>query len=65
MEFIKSVLGGKDKHKALPSIVTHCILGNFHAFLSSADYFLKLTFCKYSLRNTNRMSNSFDPDQSQ
>ena len=34
-----------------------------HAFLSSADFFSKLTFWKNSFRNTIRMSNNLDPDQ--
>ena len=36
---------------------------NFHAFLSSAEFFSKLTFSKYSFRNTIKVSNSLDPDQ--
>ena len=45
-------------------IVTLCILGNFSCFfLSSADFFSKLTFSKNSFRNTFRVSYSLDPDQ--
>ena len=38
-------------------------MGNFHAFLSSADFFSKSTFLKNSFRNTMRVSNSLGPDQ--
>ena len=34
-------------------------------FLSSVDFFLKLTFSKKYFRNTIRVSNSMDPDQAQ
>ena len=36
-----------------------------NAFLSSADFLQKLTLSKNSLRNTIRVSNSLDPDQTQ
>ena len=35
----------------------------FHDFLSSADFFFKSTFSKYSFRKTIRVSNSLEPDQ--
>ena len=35
----------------------------FHAFLLSADFFLKSTFLKNYFRSTIRVSNSLDPDQ--
>ena len=35
----------------------------FHDFLSSADFFSKLTFSKNSFRNNIRGSNKLDPDQ--
>ena len=43
--------------------LTHCLLGNFFAFLSLADFLPNLTFSKNSFRNTIRVSNSFDQDQ--
>ena len=42
--------------------LTFCMMGNFHAFLSSADFF-KITFSKTSFKNTIRVSNGLDPDQ--
>ena len=45
----------------IPTILTLSPLGNFHAFLSSADFF-KIYFSKNSRRST-RVSNSLDPDQ--
>ena len=33
--------------------------------LSSADFFSKLTFPKYTFRNTIRVSNDLDPNQDQ
>ena len=39
------------------TIITLCLLGNFHAFLSS-----KSTFWKNTFRNTIRVSNGLDPD---
>ena len=38
---------------------------NLHTFLSSADFFLKLTFSKNYFRNTIRVTNSFDSHQDQ
>ena len=38
-------------------------MGNFQAFLSSADFFSKSTFSENSFRNTIRVSNSLDPGQ--
>ena len=38
-------------------------LGNFYAFLSSADLFQNQFFFKTSFRNTIRVSNKLDPDQ--
>ena len=36
----------------------------FHAFfVVTADFFSKSTISKKSFRNTNRVTNSFDPDQ--
>ena len=35
----------------------------FHDFLSSADFFQKLTFSKNYFRNTIRVPNSLDPDR--
>ena len=43
--------------------LTLCMLGNWHVFLSSADFFSKSTFLKNSSRNIIRVSNSLDPDQ--
>ena len=43
--------------------VTLCILGNFYAFLSFADFFSKSTFWKNSYRNSIRVTNRLDPDQ--
>ena len=43
--------------------LTLCLLGNFHAFLSSADFFLISTLSKNSFRNTIRVSNNLDLDQ--
>ena len=41
--------------------LTHCMLGNFHAFLSSAEFFQNIFFEENtSFRNTIRMSNSLD-----
>ena len=37
----------------------------FHVFLSSADFFSKLTFSKNSFGNNIRVSNSLDQDQAQ
>ena len=34
----------KPNFKGSVSFLTHCILGNFQTFLSSADFFSKLTF---------------------
>ena len=46
------------------TIQFHCMLGNCHAFLSSAEvFFFKINSLKKSFRNTIRMSNSLDPDQ--
>ena len=43
-----------------------CLLGNFHAFLSSADFFSsKSTFLKSSFSDTIRVSSSLNPDQAQ
>ena len=53
---------------------TLCLLGNLHAFLSSAVFFFfffffvcvfffKSTFLKNYFRNIIRVSNSLDPDQ--
>ena len=42
--------------------LTLCLLGSFHAYLSSAD-FSKATFSKNYFRNTIRASNSLNPDQ--
>ena len=43
---------------------TLCMLGIFFLLsLSSADFFLRLTFSRNSFTNTIRVSNSFDPDQ--
>ena len=36
-----------------------------HDFVSSADFFSKLTFSKNSFRNTIRINNFLDPDQGQ
>ena len=36
-----------------------CIVSNLHAFLSPAEFFQNLLF----LKNSFRLSNSFDPDQ--
>ena len=49
----------------LLAFLTHCILGNFSCFLSSADFFFQNYFFeeKKSFSNTIRISNSFDPDQ--
>ena len=41
------------------------MLGNFHLFLSPADFFPEINFQKHSLRNTIQVSNSLDPDQAQ
>ena len=41
------------------------MLGSFHAFLSSADFFSKSTFSKNYFKNNIRVSNSLDPDQAQ
>ena len=56
---------GLNLHHALihVHVLSLCILGIFHAFLSSADCFLKPTFSKNSFKNTIRVSNSLDPDQ--
>ena len=40
------------------------MLGNLHAFLSSADFFQNEMF-QNSLKNTISVSNSLDPDQAQ
>ena len=40
-----------------------CVLGNLHAFLSSAFFLLKSTFFQNFFRNTIKVSNSVDPDQ--
>ena len=40
-------------------------LGNFHDYLSSADFFSKFTYLKNSFRNTIKVSNGLDPDQAQ
>ena len=42
---------------------TLCLLGNFCAFLSSADFFQNQLFRKTLSRITIRMLNSLDPDQ--
>ena len=42
-----------------------CLPGDFHAFLSSADFSLKTSFSKISFRNTVRVSKNLDPDQAQ
>ena len=47
--------------------LTHCMLGTFSCFLSSPDFFFKITFFKNSFMNTIRMSNSLAlirPDES-
>ena len=36
-----------------------------HTFLSSVDFFFKLTFSKTSFRNNIIVSNSLDPDQAE
>ena len=41
-----------------------CLLGNYSYFLSSADFFQKLTFSQNSHRNTIRESNCLGPDPS-
>ena len=41
------------------------MLGSFHAFLLSADFFSKSTFSKNYFKNNIRVSNSLDPDQAQ
>ena len=38
------------------------MLGHFTRFLSSADFFLKINFCK-KFKNTIRVSSCLDPDQ--
>ena len=45
--------------------LTLCLLGIFHTFLLSADFFLKSTVSKNSFRNTIRVLNSLVPDQAQ
>ena len=42
--------------------LTLCLMGNFHAFLLSADFFI-IYFLKNSFRNTIRESNCLHPDQ--
>ena len=42
--------------------VTLCMQGIFSNFLSSADFFSKLTLSKNYFGNTIRVSNSLDPD---
>ena len=42
-----------------------CMLGNFSCVLSSADFFSKLMFSKFSFRKTTRVSNGLNPDQDQ
>ena len=41
------------------------MLGIFHAFLSSADFFQNKLFEKKNFRNITKVSNSLDPDQDQ
>ena len=41
-----------------------CLLGNLNAFLSSAVFFSKSTLSKMSFRNTFRVSNRLNLDQS-
>ena len=43
--------------------LTPCLLGNFQAFLPSADFFQIQLFRKILSENTIRVSNSLDPDQ--
>ena len=43
--------------------LTLCMLSNFSCFFVVCGFFLKLTFSKQSFRNTIRMSDNLDPDQ--
>ena len=45
--------------------LTLCMLGNFACFfvICSGFVFFQINFFKKSIRNTIRVSNSFDPDQ--
>ena len=42
-----------------------CMLGIFHAFLSSAYFFSNSTVSENIFRNTIRVSNSLDPDEAE
>ena len=44
--------------------LTLCMLGNFQCYFSSAGCFQNHICAKNSFRNTIRVSNSLDPDQS-
>ena len=57
------IFDGKKTKKLI--CITICLLSNFHAFLTSADFFSKSIFSKNSFRNIIRVSNSLDPDQAQ
>ena len=46
-----------------PSVRHTYLVHSLHAFLSPADFFSKSTFSKNSIRNTIRVSNSLDSDQ--
>ena len=51
---------------SIPQELALCMLGNFPCFffiLSGDFFFSKLTISKNYFRNTNRVSNSLDPDQ--
>ena len=56
---------GRDFLIGLQICLTLCTLDNFACFLSSVDFFFKLTFSKISFKNTIRVSNSLDPDQAE
>ena len=55
-------MGTKKTHLNEMVLLTLSMLGNFYAFLSSADFF-QLTISKKSFKNAIRVSNSLDPDQ--
>ena len=46
-----------------PNGLTVCLLGNFICLFCRQLFFSKSTFSKYSFRNTIRVTNSTDPDQ--